>query len=286
MGRGEVLAPIFGGQVWEMHFSSAMKLRYRDGIALYTFNNMDGWPELTQTVFGRVGGVSEPPFDSLNASFAVQDDPERVRANRELMARAVGWDPSRIVSAGQVHGDRAVAVTRRDAGAPDLPATDALVTNEAGVLLLLKFADCVPILLWDPVKRVVGLAHAGWRGTVRHTPAAALELMARSFGSSPSDVLVGIGPSIGPCCYDVGPDVVAEAGREFAGVDVLLRDGSERVRFDLWTANAETLMRQGVPEENIVVAGICTRCNSDLFFSHRAAGGRTGRFAVVAGLRE
>ncbi|MHB0867901.1 MAG: peptidoglycan editing factor PgeF [Chloroflexota bacterium] len=241
---------------------------------------------MTQGAFGRSGGVSDPPFDSLNASYAVQDDPARVKANRDLMAQAVGWDPRRIVSANQVHGRRAVAVGRDHIGAPDLTETDALVTDEPGLLLLLKFADCVPVVLWDPVRRVVAVAHAGWRGTMAGTPAAALELMVDRYHSDPSDVLAGIGPSIGPCCYEVGAEVVAQAGQAFAGANVLQRGADGRVHFDLWSSNAETLMRAGVAEENIATARICTRCRHDLFFSHRAAGGLAGRFAFVAGIRD
>jgi YfiH family protein len=263
-----------------------MKRRSFGAIVLYSFNHLEPWSELTQGAFTRQGGVSDPPYDSLNASFAVQDKPESVRTNRQLLARAVGWDPSRIVSAGQVHGRQAVAVGRGNLGGPDLVGTDALVTDEPGVLLMLKFADCVPVILWDPVRRVVGLAHAGWRGTILGTPGAALELMVGKYGSRPSDMLVGIGPSIGPCCYEVGPEVAEAAGRKFAGTDVLRRNGGGKLHLDLWGANAETLMRLGVPEENVATAAICTRCHHDLFFSHRAAGGLTGRFAFVAGIRD
>ncbi len=262
-----------------------MKTRHSGGIEIYSFTHLEPWPELTQAAFARGGGVSDPPFQSLNVSFAVQDDLEGVRTNRRLMAESVGWDPSLIVSAGQVHGRHAVAVGKANIGGGDLPDTDALVTDEPGVLLLLKFADCVPIVLWDPVRRVVGLAHAGWRGTVLGTPAAALELMVERYGTRPSDVLAGIGPSIGPCCYEVGPEVVAAAGKAFAGADVLQRDPSGKAHLDLWGANTESLMRVGVPEENIATARICTRCHSDVFFSHRGSGGRTGRFGMVAGIR-
>ncbi len=265
---------------------ATMKIHHFDSIALYSFRIFDPWPELTQAVFGRTGGVSDPPYDSLNASFMVPDDPEKVMANRERMARAVGWDHGRLVSARQVHGRRAVAVGVESVGGGDLPDTDALVTKDPGVLLMLKFADCVPVILWDPVLRVVGLIHAGWRGTVLGTPAAALELMSERYGTHPSDVLAGIGPSIGPCCYQVGTEVVAAAGREFGGANVLLQDPSGDFRFDLWSANAETLMRAGVAAENIETAGLCTRCRPDLFFSHRASGGLTGRFAAVAGFRD
>lgn len=262
-----------------------MNIKAAGNLSYYSFGLLEPWPELTYAAFTRHGGVSAHPYDTLNMSYTVQDDPERVKVNRERAIRAVGWDPECVVSARQVHGRQVVAVSRAMVGGPDLPETDALVTNEPGVLLLLKFADCVPIVLWDPKRRVVGLVHAGWRGTVLETPAAALELMRQRYGCHPSSVLAGIGPSIGPCCYEVGTEVVAAASTLFAGTTVIQQvDGSHRM--DLWGANAETLMRAGVAEENIAVAGVCTRCHHDQFFSHRAAKGIAGRFGVVAGIRD
>jgi polyphenol oxidase len=264
-----------------------MNMEQVDGFSYYSFPHMQSWPELTQAAFGRSGGVSEGPYESLNVSLAVQDDAERVRVNRSRMAAAVGWDAGRIVSARQVHGRQVAQVVAEMAGGADLPDVDALVTDEPGVLLMMKFADCVPVVLWDPVRRAVALAHAGWRGSVTGTPAATVAFMEERFGCDPSDILAGIGPSIGPCCYQVGSEVVTLAEKVFAGAGVLLRESESDVRFDLWTANSETLLRAGVREENIKVAGICTRCHSDVFFSHRAAGGGlAGRFGVVAGIRD
>jgi YfiH family protein len=263
-----------------------MNLKQQGGVFYYSFPHMEEWPELTQAVLGRFGGVSEGPFASLNLSYAVDDDPGRVRTNRATAARSLGWNPAQFVSARQVHGRRVGQVVREMVGGPDLPDTDVLVTNEPGMLLLLKFADCVPVVLWDPVRRVIGLAHAGWRGTVLGAPAAAVEAMVEQFGSSPEDILAGIGPSIGPCCYQVGPDVEKMAAHVFAGAGVLQRGDDEEVRFDLWSANSETLMRAGVNEEKVVKAGICTRCRSDLFFSHRASGGTAGRFGALVGIRD
>ena len=268
-------------------FGAEMNMKQSGGLIYYSFSHMEPWPELTQAAFSRIGGVSEGPFASLNLSFAVDDDAEKVHVNLSRMAAALRWDPDAMVSARQVHGREAVPVVRDMAGRPDLPSCDALVTDEPGILLLLKFADCVPVTLWDPVRRVVGLAHAGWRGTIAGAPGAAIDLMVERYGSRASDILAGIGPSIGPCCYEVGPEVERLASHVFAGAGVLQRESDAGARLDLWTANSETLMRAGVVEENITVAGICTRCHSDLFFSHRAAGGQpAGRFGVVAGIRD
>lgn len=271
-------------QVRDLHLGGMMSIKEINGVSYYSFEMLERWPELTQAAFTRLGGVSEPPYDTLNVSFSVQDDRDKVELNRGLAARAVGWHPNSIVSARQVHGRRALAVGKQEMGGSDLPDTDALVTDAPGVLLLLKFADCVPVILWDPVHRVVGLAHAGWRGTVAGTPAAALELMEQRYRSHPRDVFAAIGPSIGPCCYEVGAEVAGEVAKQFAGTSVL-QEMENCYRFDLWSANAETLMRAGVAEENIQVAGICTHCRNDLFFSHRAAKGIAGRFGVVAGIR-
>jgi copper oxidase (laccase) domain-containing protein len=122
-----------------------MSIKTVNGVSFYSFQMLERWPELTQAAFTRLGGVSQPPYDTLNASFAVHDDPDKVRQNRELAARAVGWDPNRIVSAHQVHGRRVLAVGMGNLGGADLRDTDGLVTDEPGVLLLLKFADCVPV---------------------------------------------------------------------------------------------------------------------------------------------
>ena len=246
------------------------------GVPYHSFPHMGGWPNLTQAVFGRRGGASAGPYDSLNLSYAVGDDPTSVADNRSRAAVAVGWEADRIISPRQVHG-RNVEVVGRGCSPEEALEADALVTDEPGVLLMMKFADCVPIVLWDPVHAVVGLVHAGWKGTMLGAPAAALEVMSQRFGSVPSDLLAGIGPSIGPCCYQVGSEVVRLAEESFLARDLVRpgRDGSPYL--DLWKANGETLRRAGIAGDNLVVAGLCTRCRHDLFFSPPGGGGRTQR---------
>ena len=266
---------------------TSVKEHLARGVPYHSFPHMGGWPNLTQAVFGRQGGASAAPFDSLNLSYAVGDDPAAVDENRARAVAAVGWEPDRIVSPRQVHGRHVEVVGRGSVSSAESLEADALVTNEPGVLLMMKFADCVPIVLWDPVHAVVGLVHAGWKGTMLGAPAAALEVMSQRFGSVPSDLLAGVGPSIGPCCYQVGPEVVRLAGEAFPGTDLVRPGGDGSPHLDLWKANAETLSRAGIAGDHLVVAGICTRCRRDLFFSHRAArGGPSGRFGVVAGLRD
>jgi polyphenol oxidase len=266
--------------------SEVMSLHRSHGVDFYSFRTLDAWPQLAQAIFTRRGGVSKPPFDTLNASAAVGDDPAAVAVNRERMSAAIAWPEHRTVSVRQVHGRNALAVGPEHVGARPVSEADIVVTDQPGILLMLRFADCTPIVLWDPERYVVALAHAGWKGTVLGAPAAAVEMMVGRYGCSPANILAGIGPSIGPCCYEVGGAVVGPASRVFAGTDVLQRQAGGSVHLDLWGANAETLMRAGIAQERIAVAGLCTRCRSDLFFSHRASGGRTGRFAAVAGIRD
>lgn len=236
---------------------------------------------LVHAITTRAGGVSPAPYDTLNLSLSVGDDPARVLENRRRFATALGFQPDRLVTSRQVHGDDVLIVDEQYQPRDPLPAADVQITNRPGWLLTLRFADCVPVLLYAPRQRVVGAVHAGWRGTLRRAPARALETMQARFHVSPRDVLVGIGPSIGPCCYEVGADV-AQAFRDFPGV---LSSGAERQILNLWEANRQTLLAAGVPAGQIEVARLCTRCRSDLFFSHRAQGYPAGRFVGAIGLR-
>lgn len=271
---------------WLPSNSGSMRRHEVDGTLYYTFRLLEQWPGLTQAVFTRVGGVSRPPFDGLNASTAVGDEPAHVAENHRRIAAALGWDQSRIATVRQVHGTDVLEAVAGNLSAARLQQGDALVTAQSGIVLMMRFADCTPLILWDPAKRVVGLVHAGWKGTITGAPAATVEHMASRHGSSPGDIFVGIGPSIGPCCYQVGDTVVQPASRAFPNSGVLQEWGDGSMHFDLWGANAESLMRAGVPEENIAVAGLCTSCHPDLFFSHRASKGNTGRFAVMVGMRD
>ena len=172
---------------------------------------------------GRLGGVSEAPYDSLNLALHVGDEPEAVIVNRRRYLTALGLDAARLVTPEQVHGEAIARVTARDASRGALSyddaiaATDALITDEEDLPLLLCFADCTPILFLDPVRRAVGIAHGGWKGTVRRIAAKTVRRMQDEFGSRVEDILVGIGPSIGPCCYEVGAEVAEQFRAAFPG---------------------------------------------------------------------
>lgn len=246
-----------------------------DGLVYYRFSDLP----VVHGVFTRHGGVSAPPWDSLNMGGTVGDDPEAVRRNHALMWRVLGIDGAQRYTVWQVHGVDTVVATEPLDGRSPIQA-DAIVTNRPGLPLAMRFADCVPILLYDPVRGAVGIVHAGWRGTVAGAGPNAVAAMRKAFGSRPADIWAGIGPSIGPERYQVGEEVVDAVRAAFGTVEGLVRraaDGSAYL--DLWAANRRALAEAGVTQ--VEVAGICTASRTDEFYSHRAERGRTGRFGAV-----
>ncbi len=235
-------------------------------------------------VFTRRGGVSPQPWTGLNLGGTVNDDPLRVAENRRRALAALGRDPASVYDTWQVHGTTvAIAKAPRPPETPHLQA-DVLLTDKPEVTLMMRFADCVPVLLHDPARGVVGIAHAGWLGTVRGAVRAAVEAMQSRFGSQPADIRTAIGPSIGPDHYEVGADVVAQVRQAFgAEAALLLAEREKSIYFDLWAANRLLLERTGV--EQIEVAKVCTACHTEDWFSHRAEHGRTGRFGAIIALK-
>ena len=231
----------------------------------------------------RKNGESDIVAGTLNLALHVGDDVAKVLRNREAFAEAVGVSAERFTTCQQVHGSKVVRVTEEliGSGAEDfantITDTDALITNIPDVPLLLFYADCVPVLLADVETGAVGLAHAGWRGTVANIGAKTLAAMVEAFGSKPENILAAIGPSIGACCYEVD-DFVRDQASGYE--EFFAPKGGGKYQLDLWGMNAKQLQEAGVPAENIVVAGVCTNDNVDLFCSYRAEQGRTGRMGV------
>lgn len=253
----------------------------RDGVVFYRFEGLPDGPDLDHALFTRQGGVSRPPFATLNVGHTVGDDLGAVRVNHERALAALGWRREEVTTAGLVHGARVVVVRPEDQGRV-FQATDGLVTDAPGVALMLRFADCVPVLFYDRRRRAIGLAHAGWRGLPAGVVGATVATMTASLECRPADLWAGIGPSIGPCCYEVGPEVVEQVKAAVNGSDPFRWQG-ERVHLDLWAAVQSQLEESGVGE--IEVAELCTACHTDDWFSHRAERGETGRFGVVIGLK-
>lgn len=238
---------------------------------------------VTQAVFTRRGGVSPVPWHSLNLGGSVGDDPARVVENRLRSFDALGRDHASIHDVWLVHGTNIVyADAPRSLTQPSQRA-DIILTDNPEVSLFMRFADCVPLLFHDPKKHVIGIAHAGWMGTVKDAAKTAIEGMKSRYGCQPENIMVGIGPSIGVDHYEVREDVALQF-REKYGRDaervIQTRDG--RSYLDLWTANEIQLQNAGV--EQIQVSGLCTACHLDDWFSHRAEKGKTGRFGALMAL--
>jgi YfiH family protein len=260
-----------------------MPFKTKTEIRFYQFENLDA--TLTQAVYTRLGGISPAPWDGLNLGGTVGDDPERVRENRRLALQAVGCDPKSIYDVWQVHGTEvAIAQAPRPPEEPHLQA-DIILTNKPEITLMMRFADCVPVLLHDPVRNVIGIAHAGWKGTVNGVAKIGVERMQSNFGSNPGDIRAAIGPSIGPDHYEIGPEVVNQVRQAFGRQAYrLLVDHSGKIHFNLWEANRLVLEEAGVNQ--IELAGICTACHTKDWYSHRAEHGRTGRFGAIIGMNQ
>jgi YfiH family protein len=259
-----------------------MPFFHKNGIRYYSF---DIFPtDVIQAVFTRKGGVSPAPWESLNVGGTVGDEVSRVRENRARSFTALGRSFDSLFDVWQVHS---ADVVYADAPRPpdvDHFKADIILTDKPEVTLYMRFADCVPILLYDMKKGVAGIAHAGWMGTVRGTTNAAVKAMTGHYGSQPRDIRAAIGPSIGPDHYEVGPDVILQVERAFGAEGkhwIEVREG--KTYLDLWAANRFQLEKSGVQE--IEVANICTACHLDDWFSHRAEKGKTGRFGAMIALQ-
>ena len=256
--------------------------RQHGSLLSYVFGSLED-ESIVHGAFARLGGHSRGAFASLNVGWHVGDNPEHVAANHRAICDALAVDLEAVTSGWQVHGDTVAVVSSSDGG-QTLADTDALITNVRGRLLLIRLADCVPVFLYDPERQVVGLAHAGWKGTLLEIASKTARAMVVTYGSRPEAIVAGLGPAIGPCCFEVGPEVVGAVRALFgrAADSVLDMRPGGRAHLNIWEANVLQLREVGLAQ--IEVADICTCCRMDLFFSYRGEKGRTGRFAAVIGL--
>jgi YfiH family protein len=253
--------------------------RESGGIVTYHFESLAA-ESLVHTIFTRLGGVSREPFDTLNLGNTVGDDRAAVAENHARVYAHLGLSAAQVTSPRQVHSNRVVVITGDEAGST-IPDSDGLVTTDLRIALLLRFADCQPILLYDPAHHALGLIHAGWRGVAQGIARRAVETLVQAFGTRPGNLLAGLGPAIGPCCYTVGDKVAAAMGYVLPDWSQAMTSlGEDQWSLDLSAANAQQLAAEGV--QQIESANLCTACHQDEFYSHRAGNGRTGRFAVAA----
>jgi len=300
----------------------------RKNACFLRFSHYLQFPEITHGVFTRLGGYSTTPYKGLNASFSTGDSIENVLRNRLLVLQSLDLQAYPCATLWQVHGAGvAMLDTDKEAwddwrsdwphrsyqlGEQELTWTikprrkaDALITRQPGVTLALSFADCTPLLFYDPVRHVIGIAHGGWRGTARGIALATVEAMREQFDCRPRDIYAGIAPSIGSCCYEVSEQVqrlylgqeqfdemptlerYRDMVREAAVFSLKQREkrSGPTLHLDLQESNRNQLLMAGLLPEHIEMSGICTGCRSDLFFSYRVEEGKTGRFPVVLALR-
>jgi len=251
----------------------------RDNVVYYTFPSLEVFPEVVHGVTTRHGGVSTGEYASLNLTNGLGDDPAAVSENLDRVCAAFGIRRKHLVSPNQRHTANVRRVGVADRGQVQ-PGYDVLITDEPGVPLLLRYADCTPVLIYDPTHRAIAVIHSGWRGTVLGATRVAVDALAAEFGSRPADMFAAIGPCIGPCCYEVGDEVTGAVAAAFDRPDELFVGGKNgRRHFDLWAANRRWLSAVGVRQ--IEIAGLCTACRTDEFYSHRAERGRTGHFGAL-----
>jgi YfiH family protein len=274
---------------------TATQLHLDNGI--YRIAALDRYPELLHGISTRRSPGGEDW--NLSARRGTPDHPpgwERALSNRETLARVLGVPLKRMVGCQQVHGSAVAVVGPEDAGrgmspeAPSVQGADAMVTDCRGLYLMALSADCPPVVLYDPVRRAIGLAHSGWKGTVARIAANTVEAMVDNFGSEPDDIVAAIGPGIGPCCYEVGPNVVEAVESAFFGAwdppDPLLEKRDGGTYFNLWGGIQRALLEAGLRPESVSVERVCTADNPVVFYSHRGEKGLCGLFGAVVGINE
>lgn len=249
-----------------------------EGIPLYRFAGLDS-AGVIHAVLTRQGGVSKGGFATLNLGHTVGDDPAAVEENHRRVYSALGVQQGQVVSPYQVHSTNIKLVGRAHTGTVQ-PSTDGLLTTTPGVAIFFRFADCTPVILFDPVRRALGVIHAGWRGVACGVVPAAVEAFELYAGSQPSDLWAGVGPTIGSCCYEVGPEVADAVARSSGNGSNPSQQRNGSLYLDLPAAVRSQLSRAGVAQ--IEMAHLCTACNTSEWFSHRAEKGQTGRFGIVA----
>jgi len=265
-----------------------MLARRTDGITIHTFAGLSRYPGLRHAVSDRAGGVSSGCWESLNLGLHVGDEPRRVIENRRRFCDAAGFDHARLVVAQQVHAGVAAAVTAADSGrgaldhAEAVPGADALVCAQPGVPLMALCADCPLVLLVDGPARVLGVVHASWRSIAANILPRSVRLM-REMGAEAGRIRAAIGPCVGKCCYEIREGMLKTVNGSGLPADTYTeRRSAGRLFFDLASAVAGQLQAAGVGERLIETAGLCTACNAGRFYSYRASGGQTGRFALLA----
>lgn len=268
------------------------KIKFSGNVPYISYNALENISWLYHGFSTRKGGVSTGYLESMNLGHGRDDLEENIIKNHEIMARAIGFNPKNIVTGKQTHTTNIRVVSKNDAGKgiykdKDYDDIDGMVTNEKNIILTTYFADCVPLYIVDTKNKAIGLSHSGWKGTVGRIGKLTIEEMNKQYGSKTEDLVVCIGPSICQSCYEISEDVALEFKKEFSQYvdEILINKGNSKYMLDLWKCNKIIFMECGVIEENINLPDICTCCNHDILFSHRATAGKRGNMAAFLGIK-
>lgn len=278
--------------------NNSAEIDFSKEVPYITFPVLSGLDFIRHGFSTRLGGVSTGIYESMNLgsdSAIDQDNPENIKENFRRMAESLGVPISSMVISKQVHKTNILLVTKKDCGKGllyprDYDEIDGLITNQPGITLVTKYADCVPLFFVDPLKKAIGLSHSGWRGTVQKIGKITVEEMTRHFGSDPKDIIAVIGPSICASCYEIGVEVAKEFEKAFGDRcrdnHILSRTESGSFQCNLWAANQAVMEEAGLLPGHIHISGVCTSCHSDLLFSHRKTQGKRGTLAAFLAIRD
>ena len=273
--------------------STNLTIKNHNNVQYIQFQHLEASGLVLHGFSTKHGGVSRDQYASMNLSFTKGDAAISVKENFLRFTEAIGVEGDSLVLSDQIHATEIRRVDLGDRGKgydrpSDIIGVDGLITNEPGLTLTTFYADCVPLFFLDPVNKAIGLSHAGWRGTVNGIGPKTVREMTKAFGTNPSDLLVGIAPSIGPCCYEVTEDVIMVFEKKTNRViidKIVQRVDQTHYMLDLWEGNKQLLMGAGVDETNIVLTDLCTKCNHEDFYSHRVMGANRGSLAAMMALR-
>lgn len=279
--------------LWHQENMSHMNVRKNKGVTYLTWPEFEKIPGFVHGFSTRLGGVSEGIYSSMNLSFTRGDKEEAVRENYNRISAALGFSPEDIVTSDQTHTANVRVITAEDRGngiTKPRPYTDVdgMITNVPGLVLATFYADCVPLYFADPVHKAVGLSHSGWRGTAAGIGAVTVKELQKHYGTRPEDIYAAIGPSICQDCYEVSEDVILEFQKTFSRElwkDIFYRKENGKYQLNLWEANRQILLGAGILPEHISMPNLCTCCNPEFLYSHRASQGKRGNLGAFLGIK-
>lgn len=279
--------------LWHQENMPHMNVRKNKGVTYLTWPEFEKIPGFVHGFSTRLGGVSEGIYSSMNLSFTRGDKEEAVRENYNRISAALGFSSEDIVTSDQTHTANVRVITAEDRGngiTKPRPYTDVdgMITNVPGLVLATFYADCVPLYFADPVHKAVGLSHSGWRGTAAGIGAVTVKELQKHYGTRPEDIYAAVGPSICQDCYEVSEDVILEFQKTFSRElwkDIFYRKENGKYQLNLWEANRQILLGAGILPEHISMPNLCTCCNPEFLYSHRASQGKRGNLGAFLGIK-